>query len=121
MAPSTMFLIEALALVGDALEDWSEPGGLSEDESIELLAAILDAALPLNALIPGELGEAAERADGPALEQLLKAIAIAFRRDPRRMRERADRIAARGNETRATRIRARADRLAHRRGSGFQR
>ncbi len=90
-------------------------GGLEPGEALELVAALLDAALPLRLVLPFPYGELAERADGPALIEALRLVERTLRRDPGRVEARADRAEDRGNFLVAARRRARADRMRNRR------
>lgn len=85
--------------------------GLSEDEALDLLAGILDAALPLRALLPGLAGELAEMQDGPLIRKALGELEDACRRDPDRMERRAKAAEENGKPEKAARIRKRRERV----------
>jgi len=90
--------------------------GLDEDAAALAVARFLDAVLPLDALIPGPLGELAEAADGPILARVVQALLALFRSDPDRKAERRARRTARKAEREAKREARRAERRAQREG-----
>lgn len=108
------------AVVADVIEPAFEAidevtgDGLSVDEAIELVSQTIDAALPLNALLPGALGAAAEANDGPAVKAALTALVNAFKPDPDAIVERANKAAEKGKDKRAERLFAKADKVAAR-------
>lgn len=76
--------------------------GVSEDEIVPAVVAVLDAALPLQILVPGPVGAVLERFDGPALRvavrfawSLARGGASAEERQSRRQNRRARRQARR--------------------------
>lgn len=103
--------IEAIEAVQEALELYTELGQLSDDAALDLLIAILDAALPMRALIPGIFGEAAELATDQALRVSIQALQAALRPDPERLLSRAAKAESRGRLKVAERRRAKAIQL----------
>lgn len=89
-------------------------GGLDPDEALDLVALLLDSALPLRALLPPPWGTLAENADRQVIEALLELFEAGLRRKPERVEARADRAEARGNFLVAARRRARAERIRER-------
>lgn len=81
--------------------------GADKDKTIDAIADFLDAIIPLNAIIPGPLGELAEEADGIFFDKLVRGIAEAFKVDPIKRAER--------REGREKRKELRQDRRADRR------
>lgn len=89
--------------------------GSDEDKAVAAVADFLDAILPLDKLIPGELGEIAEDADGMIFEALVSELANLFKVDPakreaRRVKRKERQTARRARQ--AERRKARADRKA---------
>lgn len=84
--------------------------GLQADEALDLLAALVDAALPLRALLPPPFGSLAEQHDGPAIRELLAQLRAVLRRDPDKIDARADKASQRGHFLVAARRHARAAR-----------
>lgn len=99
---------EAVEAVLGALENYTEVGHLSEDAALELLIDILDAALPMRALIPGLFGEAAELATDQALRVSINALSAALKPDPQKLLTRAAKAETRGRLRVAARRRAKA-------------
>jgi hypothetical protein len=93
--------------------------GLEPDEAIELVAVLLDAALPLRALLPPPWGNLAENADRAVVEALVELFVAGLRRNPERIEARADRAERRGNFLAAARRRARAERVRARAARRF--
>ena len=104
--------IEAVAV--DAVETFVEEEGISPDKGLELLADTIDALLPLGAILGGPIGASLERADGPAIEAILKAIAPILKPNPEQILKRAQRAQDKGRDKRAARLRRRAKRVAER-------
>ena len=65
--------------------------GSDEDKAVAAVADFLDAILPLDKLIPGELGEVAESADGIIFEEIVSGLAKLFKVDPQKRAERRER------------------------------
>ncbi len=84
--------------------------GSDEDKAVEAVADFLDAILPLDKLIPGELGDIAEDADGIIFEEIVGGLAKLFKVDPQKRAERR----ARRKERREARQERRAERKAER-------
>jgi hypothetical protein len=110
---SPALLEEAEELGRSALAELLDDG-LSSDEALGLLAALVDAAIPLRALLPAPWGGLAEQYDGPAVLAGLERIELELRRDPAKIDKRADRAAERGHFLVAARRRARAAKLRNR-------
>ena len=72
----------------------------------------LDAILPLDKMIPGELGKLAEAADGPIFEEVVGALAKLFKTDPIKKAARRARRRERQASRQARRTARRAARLA---------
>lgn len=108
MPISNRMKIEAVEAVESALENYTEIGNLSEDAALELLIDILDAALPMRALIPGLFGEAAELATDQALRVSINALSAALKPDPQKLLTRAAKAETRGRLRVAARRRAKA-------------
>ena len=89
--------------------------GMTADQALDLVAAVLDAALPLRAVLPPPLGDLAETADGPIIAAALRAAAEAMQPNPDRIEARARKAADRGAFMVAARRQARADRIRARR------
>ena len=64
--------------------------GADEDKTINAIADFLDAIIPLNAIIPGPLGQLAEEADGIFFDKLVRGIAEAFKIDPEKQAARRE-------------------------------
>lgn len=79
--------------------------GADEDAAARAVAEFLDAVVPLDALLPGVVGLAAEAADGPLFERIVQALIDAFRVDPDKREARRERRAARKAERRERRAR----------------
>jgi hypothetical protein len=109
---------EAIEAAEEALELYKELGGLTDQDALDLLIAILDAALPMRALIPGIFGEAAELATDQALRVSIEALQAALRPDPDRLLTRAAKAEARGRTRVALRRRAKAMKLMARQAEG---
>ncbi len=108
-------------LVDDAVEQVSDglaDGRLSSHEArallVDVVAGVVDAAIPTGPLDPVDdaVWSAVVGAVAGAVERIGRAVA---RRDPLRIRQRADRAELRGNTKRAQRRRNRADRIERRR------
>ena len=106
--------IEAVAV--DAVETFVEEEGITPDRGLELLADSIDALLPLGAVLGGPLGASLEKADGPAIEAILKAIAPILKPNPDKILARAERAEKKGKDKRASRLRKRAKRVKERQG-----
>ena len=89
--------------------------GLSLDEAEDYVVLILDAALPLQAILPPPLGTLAEDASDAAIAAAVARVRAFGLYDPERIEERADRADANGHPERATRRRRRAQRIRARR------
>jgi len=93
---TTIFGAVPWADIIDALEALAE-AGIERDQAIDMIASMLDQAIPFDTLVPGPAGAALEAIDGPVLRAGLRA-AWAFvsdedKRSARRAR-RAERRAA---------------------------
>ena len=95
----------------DLAEDLVEAGS-DESKTIESIADFLDAILPLDRLVPGELGRVAENFDGPLFEKILYALRERFRVDPEKRAERKAKRESRKAERRARRAQRKAERKA---------
>ena len=104
--------IEEIAV--SAVEELIDDSKVDEEEAIDLLSATLDALVPLKILIPGPLGELAEDADDIIFDALAKALHDAFRLDPDKIEERAQRAEDKGHKKLAARRRRRAARVRER-------
>ena len=102
-----------------AEEVWEEAKDLTEElvdagadevKAAHAVADFLDAILPLDKLIPGELGQLAEEADGPIFEEIVKALIKLFKVDPEKKAERR----AKRKERQAERKEKRGERKAKR-------
>ncbi len=115
--------LEAAEAVQEALEEWANSGTKDED-ALDRLALILDAAVDLDALLAAlglPWGHIAEQVDDLAIRATLKTLAglaQALAPDPDRLRERSDRAAAKGRHRVAARRRNRARRIEARTQSG---
>jgi hypothetical protein len=78
------------------------------DGAVAVIAAILDAALPLRALLPPPFGAAAEKLDGRGMAVVLNLIARELRPSPDVVERRAERAARAGRFALAARRRERA-------------
>jgi len=92
-------------------------GGLDLDEALDLVALLLDLALPLRAILPPPLGTLAENADRAAFRSLLDVLADSARPNAERAEKGADRAEIRGHFAVAARRRARAARIRSRQGA----
>jgi hypothetical protein len=96
----------------DLTEELADAGA-DQEKAAHAVADFLDAILPLDKIIPGELGKLAEKADGPLFEEIVEALAKLFKVDPEkqaaRRARRKERQAAR-RDRRAKRKAARAER-----------
>ena len=104
--------IEAVAV--DAVETFVEEEGITHDQGLELLVDTIDALLPLGAILRSPIGASLERADGPAIEAILRAIAPILKPNPEQILKRAQRAQDKGRDKRAARLRRRAKRVAER-------
>ena len=111
MSQITPALIDAAEELGKAAALELLDDGLTPDEALDLVAAALDAVLPLRALLPPPLGTLAEASDGPAIRAALAAITKAVQPNPERLERRAEKAAQRGHFVVAARRRARAAKL----------
>lgn len=93
----------------DLTEELADAGA-DEDKAAHAVADFLDAIIPLDKLLPGELGEIAEQADGPIFEEVVGALVKLFKVDPEKRAERR----ARRKERQAARRKRRAERKAKR-------
>jgi len=105
---------EAEQAVSDALRDYVSSGEVTEDEALELVVALLDAALPMRALLPGLAGDLAEAATDEAIEAAVPKLAALLKPDPAKLLKRAERASARGRYRRAANLRQRAAKLMER-------
>lgn len=80
--------------VSDLVDDLVEAGG-EEDQIVVAVSEFLDAALPLDILIPGAPGIAAEALDGKLFGLLVPLFLKAFRVDPEKRAARKAKRAAR--------------------------
>jgi hypothetical protein len=80
--------------VSDLVDDLIDAGG-DEDQIVEAVSEFLDAALPLDILIPGAPGVAAEALDGKLFGILVPLFIKTFRVDPEKRAARKARRAAR--------------------------
>ena len=65
-----------------------EQGNLKEDEAIDSIVTLLDALVPLQALIPGPIGAILEAADDIAIRKMVEGIAAVVQREEARSRRR---------------------------------
>jgi hypothetical protein len=86
--------IAVWAGVSDLVDDLIEAGG-DEDKIVEAVSEFLDVALPLDILIPGAPGIAAEALDGKLFGILVPLFIKTFRVDPEKRAARKARRAAR--------------------------
>jgi hypothetical protein len=93
----------------DLTEELADSGA-DEDRVVHAVADFLDAILPLDKLVPGELGEIAEQADGPIFEEIVGALVKLFKVDPEKRAERK----ARRKERQAARRKKRGERKDNR-------
>ena len=103
-------LAEIQELTIGAVHTWIA-GGDDWETALDRLSWILDAALPLGALIGGPLGAIAEENDGKAIRAALGALDRALSPDPDLLRARAANAAANGRHRIAARRRKRAARI----------
>ena len=88
----------------DDLIDFAEDlhdAGADEDKAIAAAVDLLDGAVDWREVFPGAAGELVEKADGPAIEAIAKAIKKAIHGDPRKKairkkNRRAMRVALKG-------------------------
>ena len=97
----------------DLTEELVEAGS-DEDKVIEAVADFLDAVLPLDKLIPGELGELAESADDEVFEAVIGGLAGLFKGDPVKRAERRARRKQRQADRREKRESRKSQRIAKR-------
>ncbi len=95
----------------DLTEELVEAGS-DEDKTVEAVADFLDAVLPLDKLIPGELGELAEKADDEVFEAVIGGLAGLFKVDPVKRAERRARRAQRKANRRKNRQARKMQRIA---------
>ena len=95
----------------DLTEELVEAGS-DEDKAVKAVANFLDAILPLDKLIPGELGDIAEDADGMIFEEIVAGLAKLFKVDPVKQAERRARRKEKQSTRRAKRIAKKAERAA---------
>jgi hypothetical protein len=81
-----------LEIVGQVVEvvEEADEHGLSSDEVLDVVAQMIDAAIPFRVLVPGELGDALEAGDEEAIRRVLQWVRDLATRDPERMRAIAD-------------------------------
>ena len=84
--------------------------GADEEKAAHAVADFLDAIIPLDKVIPGELGRLAEEADGPVFEAIVGALVKLFKVDPEKRAERR----AKRKERQAARKERREQRRAER-------
>jgi hypothetical protein len=80
--------------VSDLVDDLIEAGG-EEDQIVVAVSEFLDAALPLDILIPGAPGIAAEALDGKLFALIVPLFIKVFRVDPEKRAARKAKRAAR--------------------------
>ncbi len=97
----------------DLTEELADAGA-DEDKVAHAVADFLDAILPLDKLLPGELGEIAEQADGPIFEEIVGALAKLFKVDPEKRAERKARRKERQAARKTKRVESKAKREARR-------
>jgi hypothetical protein len=95
----------------DLTEELVEAGS-DEDKAVKAVADFLDAILPLDKLIPGELGDIAEDADGMIFEEIVARLAKLVKVDPAKQAERRARRKEKQSTRRAKRIAKKAERAA---------
>ena len=93
----------------DLTEELADAGA-DEEKVAHAVADFLDAILPLDKLVPGELGKIAEEADGPIFEAIVEALLKLFKVDPEKKAERR----AKRKERQAERKEKREERKAKR-------
>jgi len=112
-----------LVQLRDVLSEGAE-GDINAGDILEDVSALIDAALPLRAILPGILGDAAEELDGPVVLAMLAWVRGLATPDPAVKHTRADALEAQAavlavdcperaerKRRRAARVRARAVRL----------
>ncbi len=114
--PQPEHLAEIQELTIGAITTWIQ-GGDDWETALDRLSWLLDAALPLGALIGGPLGIIAEANDEKAIRGVLRLIEQALRPDPDRLRQRATNAAKHGRHRIAARRRKRAARIEAMRSS----
>ena len=86
----------------DLADDLADAGA-DPDAVAHAVAEFLDAMVPLDVLLPGVVGVAAEAADGPAFKQVVQVLLDLLRVDPAKREARRQRRAARRAERQARR------------------
>ena len=97
-------------------EFWEEAAGLAEDmveagadeeKALNAIADFLDTIIPMNVIIPGPIGEAAEILDGPfirkGVEEIFAFLKSLFHVDPEKKAARKAKRAEKKNERKAKR------------------
>ena len=98
----------------EAVSELMDDSKIDSDEAIDLLAATLDALIPLNKIIPGPLGELAEQADDELFREIAKVLIKSFSVNPDKIEARARRAEENGNLKLAKRRTRRAARVRKR-------
>tara|TARA_Y100000310_G_scaffold240983_1_gene244909 strand:- start:100 stop:468 length:369 start_codon:yes stop_codon:yes gene_type:complete len=93
----------------DLTEELADAGG-DESKVAHAVADFLDAIIPLDKILPGDLGEIAEEADGPVFEEIVEALLKLFKVDP----EKRDERRAKRKKRQAKRKEKREERKANR-------
>ncbi len=104
---------EAIELTIWAVTEWTGDG-LTQTEVIDRLAQSVDAALQLDRILHGPVGELAEAIDGEVATAGLTALAKLRRMlspSPERLRKRADNAERKGRTAKAESLRRRARKL----------
>lgn len=112
MAKTVLLDLTKALDINDAEELAEEVTGLAEDlieagadetKTIGAIAGFLDHLIPMDVLVPGPAGVAAEAVDGPAIEWLLTRMRDLLRVDPEKQAARQARRKARREARRAAR------------------
>lgn len=97
----------------DLTEELVESKG-DENKTAHAVADFLDAIIPLDKLLPGQLGEFAEDADGPLFEEIVSGLIQLFKVDPEKRAERREKRKERQSTRKKRRAKKRAQREARR-------
>ena len=109
--------------LSDLSEVWEEAkdlteelvdAGADEEKVAHAVADFLDAIIPLDKVIPGELGKLAEEADGPIFEAIVEALIKLFKVDPEKRAERRARRKERQGKRKERRTERKAERETRR-------
>ena len=81
----------------------------NKEATIKAIAQFIDAILPLDAVIPGPLGDIVERHDDKALEAIIHHLTKVFHADPAKKAARAERRQRRREERETRKAQRRAE------------